>query len=240
MRDSVRPSPFRALSAAGRSGVYGLGVLSAARAASLVGIAFALAHGIASVFDGTQAWRDALLVGTVSAIARAGLEWAHTAVASRTAMGAKEELRAELSKRVIDEPGTSEGAATALATSSLDRLDDYYETFLPALISAATVPLVAGAAILFSDWVSALIVVLTVPLVPLFMALIGMHTRERVSVALDALERLSDHLVELARGLPVLVGLGRAREQAQALREIADRQHRTTLATLRTAFLSAL
>lgn len=239
MSDRVRHSPLRALSAAGRAGVYRLGVLSAARAASLVGIAFALAQGIASVFDGTQAWREALLLGTVSALARAGLEWAHTVLAARTAMGAKEALRAELSERVTDEPGTAEGAATALATGGLDGLDDYYGTFLPALVSAATVPLVAGAAILFTDWVSGVIVVLTVPLVPVFMALIGMHTRERVAVALDSLERLSDHLVELARGLPVLVGLGRAREQTTALQEIAERQHRTTLATLRTAFLSA-
>src|SRR5690606_960623 len=102
------------------------------------------------------------------------------------------------------------GSQSTLATLGLDELDKYYTVFLPSLINAACVPLLVGARILFADWVSALNIVLTVPLIPVFMVLIGKHTEDRVEVATTQLGRLSDHLVELVRGLPVLVGLGRA------------------------------
>src|SRR5690606_23621815 len=89
-------------------------------------------------------------------------------------------------------------------------------------------------------WLSALIIVITVPLVPLFMILIGRHTQQRTDAALSALTRLADHLTELARGLPVLVGLGRVDEQTRALDGIQRRYRQRTEETLRWAFLSAL
>ncbi len=133
-----------------------------------------------------------------------------------------------------------QGGGTVLATRGLDALDNYYTQFLPALVGCAVVPLLIGARILFADWVSALIIVLTVPLVPLFMVLIGWYARDRVERAAGALATLSNHLVELAKGLPVLVGLGRARAQTEALRRVSDEYRSTTMATLRVAFLSAL
>ncbi|TFI22725.1 hypothetical protein E4A41_13720, partial [Micrococcus endophyticus] len=101
------------------------------------------------------------------------------------------------------------GADAVLVTHGLQGLDDYYTEVLPALASAAVVPPVLGAWILTRDPLSALVVLLTVPLVPFFMVLIGRHTQERIDAAQDGLDRLSGHLVELARGLPVLVGLRR-------------------------------
>jgi ATP-binding cassette subfamily C protein CydCD len=80
----------------------------------------------------------------------------------------------------------------------------------------------------------------TIPLIPLFMVLIGMHTRERADAAASSLARLSDHLVELARGLPVLVGLGRVDEQTAALDGVQREWRERTSRMLRTAFLSAL
>lgn len=233
-------SPLRHLTSSDRPVLYLLGVLSAAKGAALVGMAYALAQGITSVIDGSDAWRAAVVLGACSALVRALSEWCHRTLAARAVLGAKERLRARLADRVSEDGDTPEGAVATIATRGLDELDNYYTVFLPTVISAATVPLIAGVAILFADWVSALIVVLTIPLVPLFMTLIGMHTNDRVASAMDALERLSEHLVELARGLGVLVGLGRAREQQSALRSIAQKQHRTTLTMLRTAFLSAL
>ncbi|MFC6259065.1 ABC transporter transmembrane domain-containing protein, partial [Kocuria oceani] len=146
----------------------------------------------------------------------------------------------ELARRVLAGGGHDVGATTVVGTVGLDALDDYYARVLPAVVTAATVPLLVGLRILSADWVSALIVVLTVPLVPLFMALVGLHTQDRVDESSAVLQRLSHHLVELARGLPVLVGLGRVQEQAAALREVSERHRETTLLTLRTAFLSSL
>jgi ATP-binding cassette, subfamily C, bacterial CydCD len=222
-----------------RGTLYLLGVISAVKAAALVGVALGVASGIASVIDGTDTWRTAALLALVSGLTRALIAWAQRVVAARALLGAKERLRAQLADAVLDQQDVSIGSTTTLATRGLDELDKYFTVFLPALINAAVLPLLVGAVILFSDWLSALVIVLTIPLIPVFMALIGMHTRDRVSAATDALGRLSDHLVELARGLPVLVGLGRAEEQLGALRTISDQYRIKTVATLRTAFLSS-
>ncbi|MCU1631517.1 MAG: hypothetical protein JWM61_169, partial [Micrococcaceae bacterium] len=174
--------------------------------------------------------------------------WGQDATAARLAMGVRERMRESALLRVLDDggtapaaaPGSGQGSLAVLLTRGLDGLDKYYTQYLPALITCAVVPLLIGARILAADWVSALIIVLTVPLVPLFMALIGLHTQDRTQQAAAALGRLSDHLLELARGLPVLVGLGRAAEQTRALNDIAGAYTSRTMTTLRTVFLSSL
>ena len=107
-------------------------------------------------------------------------------------------------------------------------------------MNCAAIPLLLGARILFADWISAVVIVLTVPLVPLFMVLIGRYTEDRVREAQSALARLSGHMLELAKGLPVLVGLGRAAAQRKALEDMSEEYRSRTMGTLRTAFLSAL
>ncbi|MDQ0734399.1 thiol reductant ABC exporter subunit CydD [Arthrobacter agilis] len=253
-----RVTPLAALRAGGPAGatgargsasaVYLLGVLAAARAAGLVLMAQALALGIASLADGALDLRAVLVQGVLGAGLRTVAAWGQDATAARLALGAKEGLREAALLRVLDDggttraatPGSGQGALAVLLTRGLDGLDKYYTQYLPALVTCAAVPLLIGARILLADWVSALIIVLTVPLVPVFMALIGHHTQERTQQAAAALGRLSDHLLELARGLPVLVGLGRAAEQTRALREIADSYTARTMTTLRTVFLSSL
>ena len=226
-----------------------LGVLAALKAASLVGIAEAVASGIVAVIGGDD-WRGAVLLGLASGLVRAAVTWASASYATRAAIGAKEMLRGELARRLLGgsaHGGTVLGGTNAgvgsnsiVGTVGLDELDNYYRTALPATITAAVVPLLIGARILFADPVSAIIIVLTVPLVPVFMVLVGLHSKERADAASTSLQRLSDQLAELARGLPVLVGLGRVEEQSAALREVSERNRRATMATLRTAFLSSL
>ncbi|MUN63109.1 thiol reductant ABC exporter subunit CydD [Kocuria sediminis] len=225
----------------GAAAVLALGVLAALKALALVLLAEAVARGVVGVLaDSPDAWRRALALGVGAGLLRAATTWAGQYVAVRAAGEAKRGLRRELARRVLAGGGHDVGATTVVGTVGLDALDDYYARVLPAAVTAATVPLLVGLRILSADWVSALIVVLTVPLVPLFMALVGLHTQDRVDESSAVLQRLSHHLVELARGLPVLVGLGRVQEQAAALREVSERHRETTLVTLRTAFLSSL
>lgn len=218
--------------------------LSAGKAAALVVLADSLARGIVSVGSGTGASTSILIWGTGAVMARAGITWATEVVSARASLGAKEALRRQLAERVLVRGGhdvsQGVGAMTSLATRGLDDLDSYFTQYMPALVSSATIPLLIGMRILWADWVSALVIVLTIPLIPIFMILIGSHTEERVRDASDSLARLSDHLVELARGLPVLVGLGRAGEQARALRDVSERYRARTMTTLRIAFLSSL
>ncbi|OOL26637.1 cysteine ABC transporter permease, partial [Rhodococcus rhodochrous] len=132
------------------------------------------------------------------------------------------------------------GADAVLVTHGLKSLDDHYTEALPALAATAVVPAALGVWILTHDLVSAVVAAITLPLVPLFMILVGRHTQERIDAAQDGLDRLAGHLLELARGLPVLVGLHRAGVQRRALQEVSQRHHAATMVTLRTAFLSGL
>ncbi|CAN5168705.1 thiol reductant ABC exporter subunit CydD [soil metagenome] len=220
--------------------LYLLGLLSALKALSLIVIAESVARGVFVLPGGGPALRDAVLWGVGGAFLRAAASWASTVVSSRAAVGLKEGLRQELASTALADASGAAGSTAVLATRGLDQLDEYYLSVLPAMTNVAVIPLLLGARILFADGLSALIIVLTIPLVPIFMALIGMHTRDKVEAASTALGRLSDNLVELARGLPVLVGLGRVDEQTAALRRISDDYRVTTMQTLRTAFLSSL
>lgn len=236
--------PVLPVSATSRRALYLLGLLAAVKAAGLVLLATGIAAGIAGLAAGGPDWGYVAATGVSGALLRSLAMWAQETVAQRAAAGVKDELRSRLTDRVLDDggtvPGMGSGALSVLLTRGLDGLDNYYAKYLPALVTCAVVPLLVGARILAADWISAVVIVLTVPLVPVFMVLIGLHTGDKTAKAIDALNRLSDNMLELAKGLPVLVGLGRANAQTRALRDVADRYRKTTLETLRVAFLSSL
>ncbi|MBW4031979.1 MAG: thiol reductant ABC exporter subunit CydC [Acidobacteria bacterium] len=216
-----------------------IGALSVIRAVAFVLIAESLAGSIAAIANGTGGWREATVIGAVGVLLRAGSSWAIGTISVRHAIREKSRLRTQVAERAL-RGGADSGEVAVLATTGLDDLDDYFGSVIPAAISAVVVPVVLGARILSVDWLSALIVALALPLVPLFMILIGMHTRDRTDAAAGELSRLANYLVELARGLPVIVGLGRVEEQSRALDGIQRELRRRTSTALRVAFLSAL
>src|SRR5699024_8241947 len=177
-------------------------------------------------------------------VARGGVDWAIQVVSARAAANTKEEIRSRVldhSLRHGPEWVERKGAArlTTLVTRGLDSLDGYFTEYLPALVTTAVVPPAVGAAVLVADWPSAVVIGLTVPLLPLFAILIGKYTNDRVGAATDAAHRMSAHLLELVRALPVLTAFGRARQQTETVRTASERHRRTNLATLRVAFSSA-
>jgi ATP-binding cassette subfamily C protein CydCD len=219
--------------------------LAALKAVGLILIADALATAIAQLAAGTDLDARRLLAwGLGGALLRAGAVWATEFAAQRAGLGAKEKLRSRLMDAGLNgnvsgkDPG--HGALAALASRGLDGLDNYYTKYLPALVSAMVIPAVVGVRILVADWVSALIVVLTIPLVPVFMILIGLHTQDRIKAAAAGLDRLSNHLLELAQGLPALIGLRRAEGKGRAMAKVSEDYRATSMTTLRTAFLSGL
>lgn len=235
-----------ALSAAARRALVGCVLLAAAQSVAVVACAWALSGAVAGIVGGGgQSVRGRLVVLAFAVAARALLGWATQTVSARAAAGAKEELRAHLLDAAlrrgpewIDRRHPAE--LTSVATRGLDALDDYFTRFLPALVGAAvSVPLV-GLAIGVADWRSALIIVVTVPLIPLFAGLIGRFTQDRVAAAADATALLAGHLLELVRALPVLTAFGRASAQERAVGQASQRHRLATRATLRVAFLSAL
>ena len=203
--------------------------------------------------DGTLGWLlgggdgitiTLIISGVLALLARAGFEYLLTLSAQKAASGAKSSIRRQLLQRVLATGGadTPEGtAATAVLISrGLDALDNYYTKTLTAFVSSAAVPATLWVVLLLLDPISAITVACTLPLIPLFMVLIGKTTREDTAAAQSELHRLSDHILELVRGLPVLIGLGRERAQTRALAAIGEKYRARTMHTLRSAFMSSL
>ncbi|MHA6797851.1 thiol reductant ABC exporter subunit CydD [Bounagaea algeriensis] len=224
------------------------GALAAAQALALVVQAWALVSALAAVVTDAAAPAAVaphlvVLAGAIAA--RAAIGWATEAVTARAAAGAKEELRRNLVQAAVrrgpewvDRHGRAE--LSTVSTRGLDALDAYFTQYLPALITAGIVPPALGAWILLHDGISALVLVLTVPLIPLFGWLVGRYTEHRTSRAARAVELLSAQLLELVRALGVLTAFGRARKQGDVVRRVSEQHRRTTMSTLRIAFLSAL
>ncbi|MEU3274084.1 thiol reductant ABC exporter subunit CydD [Saccharomonospora sp. NPDC006951] len=237
-----------ALSATARRALAFTGILALLSAGALIAQAFLLASILADLVDNGAAALGAtttpLAILAALVVARSLINWGIRVVAVRAAAGAKEELRAKavdhalrLGPEWINDKGHAQ--LTTLTTRGLDALDGYFAEYLPALVTAAVVPLAAGAAVLIADWPSAVLIAITIPLLPMFAILVGKYTADRVSTATDALMRMSGHLLELVRALPVLAAFRRAEAQADAVRRVGEQHRKATLSTLRVAFSSA-
>jgi len=135
---------------------------------------------------------------------------------------------------------TNPGQIVTTAGAGLESLDGYVTRALPALVAATVAPPLILAAIGFADWPSLLILAVTLPLVPVFLALIGVTTKRRMDRQWAELSRLSGQFLDLLEGLTTLKIYGRSRAQVQAVRDGTDSYRRHTMATLRVAFLSGL
>ncbi|MFG3192483.1 thiol reductant ABC exporter subunit CydD [Streptomyces omiyaensis] len=183
-----------------------------------------------------------LLAGV--AVARGLVSWLTELAAHRASAAVKSELRGRLLERATAlGPGWLGGQRTgsliALATRGVDALDDYFARYLPQLGLAVVVPLAVLARIVTEDWVSAAIIVVTLPLIPVFMILIGWYTQARMDRQWKLLSRLSGHFLDVVAGLPTLKVFGRAKAQAASIRSITADYRRATMRTLRIAFLSS-
>jgi thiol reductant ABC exporter CydD subunit len=188
---------------------------------------------------GTLAWLGVVLAGR--AAAAAGGE----AAALRAAADVKSGLRRRLSAHVLRLGpawlgGQQAGEITALATKGLDGLDAYFARYLPQLMLAVLVPLAVLVRVAFADWISAVIIVVTLPLIPVFGILIGWHTRAQTQRQWRLLALLGGHFLDVVSGLPTLKLFGRARAQAEVIEEVTSAHRKATMTTLRVAFLSSL
>ncbi|HEY3864745.1 MAG TPA: thiol reductant ABC exporter subunit CydD [Solirubrobacteraceae bacterium] len=223
----------------------GLGVLSALL---IVAQAWLLADVVARAFlggKGLAQLQTPLVVLLLVVLARATVAWVAELAASRSSARAKSQLRAALLQRVaaIGLEHSREqrtGELTVLVTRGIDALDGYFSLYLPQLFLAVIVPVVVVVVVLWNDRLSAAIIAFTIPLIPLFMALVGAATKERMDEEFRTLERLAGHFLDVVAGLPTLKVFGRAKAQAQAIREITERYRRAAIGTLRITFLSSL
>jgi thiol reductant ABC exporter CydD subunit len=214
-------------------------------AATVVAQAGLLAKVLADGFAG-HAVRDTALAALAAVLAlRALLTWARGTLAQRAAADAKHTLRGRITGRLrrtgpLRLAARRHGETATLLTRGLDALDAYVVGYLPTMTATAVVPLAVTAWLWWTDWTSALIIVVTLPLIPVFGALVGMHTAQRTARQWRLLSRLGGHFLDVVAGLPTLRAFGREGHQTRVVGEMADAHRRATMRTLRVAFLSSL
>lgn len=201
--------------------------------------------GLGGIFgDGDAITPGLIAVAVVALLVRSGTDYLLAVSAQRAASGAKSQIRSALLKRVLATGGADTpegtGATAVLLSRGLNALDDYYTKTLTAFVSTAVVPVLLWIVVASLDMMSAMVLACTLPLIPVFMILIGKNTRDETAEAQAELHRLSDHILELVRGLPVIIGLGRERAQTRAMNALGQRYRERTMQTLRSAFMSSL
>ncbi len=191
---------------------------------------------------GDIAWQLALLTAVVGL--RAAAIWTSERAAQQAGAAVKRSLRSRIVARAIELgpvalAAVPVGRLVAAATDSLQAIEPYYSRYLPAARLAAITPLLVLAVVAALDWVSALVLVVTAPLIPVFMVLIGDGTERVNRRQWTKLTRMSGHFLDVIQGLATLKALSASRREAQRVARVADDYRRDTMAVLRIAFLSS-
>jgi thiol reductant ABC exporter CydD subunit len=204
-----------------------------------------LARVIVRGFDGASLGdvRTDLALLALTFAARGVLAWGFEVAGARAASAVLSELRLELvARRLRAQPTAVDGVGAAEIVSAgvegVDGLQAYFGRYLPQVVLACIVPLAVVGWVGAIDLISALVMLVTLPLVPLFMWLIGRYAQERTLERWQALRLLSGHFLDVVRGLPTLQAFNRSRAQAAVLADVGERYRRATMATLRVGFLS--
>ena len=220
-------------------------VLGLAMALLVLAQAILLARVAARGFAGASldevAWPLVLLVAVVGA--RALAAWGFEVAGRRAATGVISQLRLDLvATRLRSRPAALDGVQSAeVATASVsgvDALETTFAKYVPQVVLAVVVPVAVLVVVAAIDLIAAGVMLLTLPLVPLFMWLVGRYTQQRARERWQALALLSNHFLDVVRGLPTLRAFNRGQAQAKRIEEVSDEYRRTTMGTLRIAFLS--
>jgi len=224
-----------------RRPVVALGAIGLAQGLATIALAFALTNLVVAVVEGREVVTPGVwLVGLFTV--RALLAMANELVGSWAGLRVSTVLRERLIAAWMERDADSRpeaGRAQALATQGMTSIEPYVAKYLPALVSGAFLPLLAIGTLLLVDWPSALIVALTVPLLPVFAALIGHTTEKSTQRRWQSLSALSGHFLDVMRGLPTLSSFGRAEAQVETIATVSRRHRLATMQTLRLAFMSS-
>jgi ATP-binding cassette, subfamily C, bacterial CydD len=174
---------------------------------------------------------------------RGAFAWGMEIAGRRGAWSVLSELRLALvQRRLSTQPmsvdDTTSAEIAAIAVQGIEALEGYFARYLPQAVLASVLPFLVIAWVASVDLETALIMIFTLPLVPIFMWLIGLYTKERTQERWQALRALSTHFLDVVRGLPTLRAFGRAQNQAAAVSAASERYRKATMETLRVSFLS--
>jgi len=253
----MRPLDPRLLRQARQARVYiaavsGLGLLTAAL---IIVQAQLLATGIVGTFtrgDTIRALRPVLVALAAVVAGRVVVAWVTEAASYHASAAVKAELRRRLLTRATQlgprwlagqhsaSPAPRTAELTALATDGIEALDGYFAKYLPQLVLATVVPVAVLVRVGWADPLAGLTIAATLPLIPLFGALVGKATSAYAQQRWRALAVLSHHFLDVVSGLPTLKVFGRAKAQREVIGAVTGDYRRATMSTLRIAFLSSL
>jgi ATP-binding cassette, subfamily C, bacterial CydD len=200
----------------------------------------------AATGTGLTVLAGALVALVVVLVARAAASYGGEVTALRAAAAVKSQLRRRLVDHALrlgpswlarHRPNSS-GEVTTLATRGLDGLDAYFARYLPQLVLACLVPVAVLIRVAFADWISAVVIGVTLPLIPVFAILVGLHTKTVTQRQWRLLARLGGHFLDVVEGLPTLKLFGRGKPQAEVIGMVTEEYRAVTMSTLRVAFLS--
>jgi len=211
----------------------------------IIGQAWLLSHIIVGVTGDNQVLGDVIFALTALAgifLGRFFLAWLSEVIAVRASGSAKAQLRQAAMTAVVNQgvSAVKPSDIAVIATRGIDALDSYFARYLPQLVLAVIVPITVLVVIFTQDILSALIVAVTIPLIPIFMILIGLYTQAKVERQWETLSKLSGHFLDLVAGLPTLKIFNRAQAQVKVIARVGDEYRSSTMGVLRISFLSSL
>jgi thiol reductant ABC exporter CydD subunit len=219
-----------------------LGVVAALLVlAQAVLLARVAARGFEGASLGDVAWPLVALVAVI--LGRSLVAWAFETAGRRAATRVISQLRLDLvESRLRHRPTALDGAESAelatAAVSGVDALEATFARYLPQLVSAVVVPVAVLVLVVSVDPVAAGVMVLTLPLVPVFMWLVGRYTEHRARARWRAMSLLANHFLDVVRGLPTLRAFNRGEAQVERILAVSDEYRRASMGTLSAAFLS--
>ncbi len=231
-----------------RLSLIGLGIFAVLTAISILfqakGISFLLNQAIfeqTELADLSTAFRWLILILAVRGLAQFFYQLTANRLGSRIVNKIRvESLKIILPLMVVRDGSLTTGGASTLFTDKLDALKTYYAQYLAQLILAAVIPLLVLFVIFPLDWITALVFLLTAPLIPLFMILIGTQTKKATEYRWGYLSRLADHFADHIRGMEVLKQFNQSQNGLDAIERVSTRYAKMTMEILKVTFISAL
>jgi ATP-binding cassette subfamily C protein CydD len=230
---------------ASRGFFVAIGAIALAQTVVIVAFAWLLTRAITSAIDGMPAAELAPTLGALALVVavRALLLWAREAVAARAAARVQTQLRTALvgAVRVLGPEWLAARGSAALAVTAgrgLEALEAYFGRYLPQLVQTVVATPLILAVMWWQDWISGLTVLLTLPLIPVFMVLIGLATRSVQQRQWQTLQHLAGRFADTVQGLSTLKVFGRQHRAAASVERVTDEYRRETMRVLRVSFLS--
>lgn len=192
----------------------------------------------------TDVWP--LLAALLVAFAfRAIFSWLNGRTGIRLASSVKGEVRKKLLNKWAHQPltasvGSQAGRKVSVIMDAVDGLDGYYSKYVPQRIETTLVPLMILLVLFKEHWFTGMIILITAPFIPIFMALIGVKTKEKSEDQMEKLESFSGTFLDVLQGLTTLKLFGKGREKGGEIKESSLNFREATMEVLKTAFLSSL